>query len=250
MAVVSFLDAGIAHLAFNVKFRQASMEARTDGYLYGPTGGDEEFAIVETKTHQRKKSTQKGRQIYMQESAEMVAWILKDECKVPLDNQRLLVAEDRDEIYLVWAPYDASYVDYLEGKPTSGNVFIAMNEIGPFKTQHGAHMRQAAEYMGSNYVTSLENSTQGIAGPCVTPAGVAISATAPQQAVLPPRAPAASEASPPTTVVYNVYAGVVNNSYYLHPTTSWAGANPPTRATTKRRRGRGKKPKKDNDERN
>ncbi|EAW25255.1 uncharacterized protein NFIA_107470 [Aspergillus fischeri NRRL 181] len=182
------------------------MEARTDGYLYGPTGGDEEFAIVETKTHQRKKSTQKGRQIYMQESAEMVAWILKDECKVPLDNQPPITEESQ--------------------APSAG---------AASKT---------------NYVTSLENSTQGIAGPCVTPAGVAISATAPQQAVLPPRAPAASEASPPTTVVYNVYAGVVNNSYYLHPTTSWAGANPPTRATTKRRRGRGKKPKKDNDERN
>jgi hypothetical protein len=62
--------------------------------------------------------------------------------------RRLLVAQDRDEIYLVWASYDASYVDYLEQKPTSGNVFMIMNEIGPFKPQHDAHMRQLAEYIG------------------------------------------------------------------------------------------------------
>lgn len=102
MALISFLDAvslnlpdykckwGIARLAFKVDFHRASMEARTDGYLYGPTGGDEAFAIVETKAHQRKKTTKTGGQVYMQESAEMVAWILKDESeerKVPLDNQ-------------------------------------------------------------------------------------------------------------------------------------------------------------------
>ncbi|GAQ08026.1 hypothetical protein ALT_5347 [Aspergillus lentulus] len=178
MALISFLDAvslnlpdykckwGIARLAFKVDFHRASMKARTDGYLYGPTGGDEAFAIVETKAHQRKKTTKTGGQVYMQESAEMVAWILKDESeerKVPLDNQRLLVAQDREEIYLVWASYDASYVDYLEGKPTSGNVFMTMNEIGPFKTQDDAHMRQLAEYIGcfcSQITARIERSSQ------------------------------------------------------------------------------------------
>jgi hypothetical protein len=92
----------------------------------------------------------------MQKSAEMVAWIRKDEREgrkvmdtyTLVSLRRLLVAQDRDEIYLVWASYDASYVDYLEQKPTSGNVFMIMNEIGPFKTQHDAHMRQLAEYIG------------------------------------------------------------------------------------------------------
>ncbi|KAF7184776.1 hypothetical protein CNMCM7691_006334 [Aspergillus felis] len=62
-ALMAFLDAvalnilnnkctwGIRHLAFKVEFKKATMESRTDGYLYGPEGGDEAFAIVETKAH-------------------------------------------------------------------------------------------------------------------------------------------------------------------------------------------------------
>ncbi|GFF29136.1 hypothetical protein IFM51744_00753 [Aspergillus udagawae] len=100
-ALMAFLDAvalnipnnkctwGIRRLAFKVEFKKATMESRTDGYLYGPEGGDEAFAIVETKAHPRKRRD-RGLEIYMQESAEMVAWIRRDARagrKVPLDNQ-------------------------------------------------------------------------------------------------------------------------------------------------------------------
>ncbi|GIJ82211.1 hypothetical protein Asppvi_000717 [Aspergillus pseudoviridinutans] len=161
-ALMAFLDAvalnipnnkctwGIRRLAFKVEFKKATMESRTDGYLYGPQGGDEAFAIVETKAHPRKRWG-KGLEIYMQESAEMVAWIRRDARagrKVPLDNQRLLVSQDRHEIYLTWASYDASYVDYLEDKETTDDPFLVMQEIGPFDIREHNHMRKLALYIG------------------------------------------------------------------------------------------------------
>jgi hypothetical protein len=88
-ALITFLDAvtvnlpevkchwGIRRLPFKVQFALASMEAHTDGYLYGLKANDEAFAIVETKAHLRKRRFE-GTRIYMQESAEMVAWIFRD----------------------------------------------------------------------------------------------------------------------------------------------------------------------------
>ncbi|GIC91047.1 uncharacterized protein Aud_007488 [Aspergillus udagawae] len=161
-ALMAFLDAvalnipnnkctwGIRRLAFKVEFKKATMESRTDGYLYGPEGGDEAFAIVETKAHPRKRRD-RGLEIYMQESAEMVAWIRRDARagrKVPLDNQRLLVSQDRHEIYLTWASYNASYVDYLEDKEPTANTFLVMQEIGPFDIREHKHMRKLALYIG------------------------------------------------------------------------------------------------------
>lgn len=87
-ALITFLDAvtvnlpevkchwGIGRLAFKVEFNKASMEVRTDGYLHG-LNTDEAFAIVETKAHLREREGN-GSRIYMQESAEMVAWIFRD----------------------------------------------------------------------------------------------------------------------------------------------------------------------------
>ncbi|PKX92916.1 uncharacterized protein P174DRAFT_216266 [Aspergillus novofumigatus IBT 16806] len=88
-ALITFLDAvtvnlpevkrhwGIRRFPFKVQFALASMEAHTDGYLYGLKANDEAFAIVETKAHLRKRNSE-GARIYMQESAEMVAWIFRD----------------------------------------------------------------------------------------------------------------------------------------------------------------------------
>jgi hypothetical protein len=69
----------LARLAFKVKFDKAAMEARTDGYLQGPYGGDEAFAIVEVEPHTRDRISAPGRSLYKQESAEMISWILRDE---------------------------------------------------------------------------------------------------------------------------------------------------------------------------
>ncbi|RHZ60132.1 uncharacterized protein CDV56_108760 [Aspergillus thermomutatus] len=129
MALIAFLDAvtlntpnhkcywGIRRLPFKVKFDQASIEARTDGYLPNRARDEEAFAIVETKARLRQKGDQRDCEIYMQESAEMVVWILKDKREgrtVRLNNQRLLVSQDRHKIYLTWASYNASYVDYAQ----------------------------------------------------------------------------------------------------------------------------------------
>ncbi|GIK03496.1 hypothetical protein Aspvir_007568 [Aspergillus viridinutans] len=101
-ALITFLDAvtvnlpevkchwGIRRLPFKVEFALASMEAHTDGYLYGLKANNEAFAIVETKAHSRKRRGE-GSRIYMQESAEMVAWIFRDANdgrEVPLKDNR------------------------------------------------------------------------------------------------------------------------------------------------------------------
>ncbi|RHZ43666.1 hypothetical protein CDV55_100036 [Aspergillus turcosus] len=163
-ALMAFLDAvtenlpednchwGIRRLALKAEFKIASMEARTDGYLYGPkfTKGDA-FAIVETKAHIRDR-TREGSRIYMQESAEMVAWIFRDAREgriVPLPrNQRLLVSQDRHEIWLTSAIYHNSYVEYLRNPNFGGRPFLEMEEVGPFNTLDSENMRLLAQFIG------------------------------------------------------------------------------------------------------
>ncbi|KAF7121679.1 hypothetical protein CNMCM5793_009151 [Aspergillus hiratsukae] len=81
---------------------QASMETRTDGRMYRPNGVEEAFAVMETKAYIRKRSGQKGCEIYMQQSAGMGTWILKDKRKghtVPLNNQSLTKCHDAITIF-------------------------------------------------------------------------------------------------------------------------------------------------------
>lgn len=65
--------------------------------------------------------------------------------------RRLLVSQDRDEIYLTWASYNDDYVKYLTDPTFDGSLgwpFLEMNEIGPFMTRNHRHMRRLAQYIG------------------------------------------------------------------------------------------------------
>jgi hypothetical protein len=84
-AILLFLDALTVHFslstswtlhrrAFTAKFQNASFEARTDGYLKDKNSGKVR-AIVEVKPAVRDKAP---RRIRMQESAQMVGWILNE----------------------------------------------------------------------------------------------------------------------------------------------------------------------------
>jgi hypothetical protein len=52
----------------------------------------------------------------MQESAEMAAWMLRTSPNLELFNgHRILIAQDRHEIFLVFASCHADYLKYLKG---------------------------------------------------------------------------------------------------------------------------------------
>ena len=52
----------------------------------------------------------------MQESAEMAAWMLRTSPNLELFNgHRILIAQDRHEIFLVFASCHADYLEYLKG---------------------------------------------------------------------------------------------------------------------------------------
>ena len=98
----------------------------------------------------------------MQEGAQMAAWIASDKdergCQMTSegDRRRILVSQDRDEIYVTFATYDESYIEYiLQGekkvnplrkavKNITGDKessFLTMHEYGPFITNAPNHMR-------------------------------------------------------------------------------------------------------------
>ncbi|PLB52252.1 hypothetical protein P170DRAFT_472159 [Aspergillus steynii IBT 23096] len=143
-------------IGFRVDFETASMEARTDGYL-GLRGGsneEETFAILEAKSRVRTRKADEH-SIYFQESAELVCWIKHDQKesrKYGLPalktgyHSRLLIAQDRHEIYVVIATYDDTYIQYLNGEEVPSSCFMTMQEYGPFNTMFGNNMRRFAEF--------------------------------------------------------------------------------------------------------
>ncbi|KAK2811373.1 hypothetical protein FQN50_002251 [Emmonsiellopsis sp. PD_5] len=142
-ALIDFLNAFIIHFGFPVywtlyrksftaNFKNGSFEARTDGCL--ESVGSKIYAIVEAKPMLRFKELDR---ISMQEAAEMVAWI---KCDPDPDDfgsscgRRILISQDRHEIYLTFAEYSADYVKYLNGTlgPNESPGFLMMYEFGPW----------------------------------------------------------------------------------------------------------------------
>ncbi|KAI9367111.1 hypothetical protein BJX61DRAFT_538326 [Aspergillus egyptiacus] len=90
----------------------------------------------------------KESQIRMQESAQMVAW-LKQYPNTPssgLRYRRIHIAQDKHEIFLIFAEFDPEYVEYLDGKtdPHSGDKksFMTLHEVGPFSTTKRSDMNE------------------------------------------------------------------------------------------------------------
>ncbi|KAI0429810.1 hypothetical protein F5Y09DRAFT_309437 [Xylaria sp. FL1042] len=136
----------IAHDRQRVK----TYEARVDGYLKRRRD-EKPLAIIEVKPFAR---SQKKQAIRMQESAQMAAWINQyrpDMSKLSDKKQkmsRLLISQDRHQIYLNFASFNADYVDYIcdkQGIDLDAVSLLQMNEYGPFDVGIQSDMSQLGE---------------------------------------------------------------------------------------------------------
>ncbi|OJD10982.1 hypothetical protein ACJ73_09640 [Blastomyces percursus] len=122
-------------------------EARTDGHLSLPNDSNSK-AIVEVKPTMRGESPR----VRMQETAQMAAWIHVERGtiggKKPEEERfrRLLLSQDRHEIYIILADYDADYVDYLTNpnRDSACQSFLTMNEFGPWDISDAGAVEEIA----------------------------------------------------------------------------------------------------------
>lgn len=56
-------------------------------------------------------------------------------------NSRVLVSQDRDEIFITLAQYHRDYVNYLQGKQATKGSFLKMWLFGPYKINQPLQMR-------------------------------------------------------------------------------------------------------------
>lgn len=197
-ALIDLLEGITLYLPFEARwtlhrhaFKFDDWEARVDGYLESRTGVP--LAIVEVKSRQRETYSEMSR-IRMQEGAQMAAWIASDTAedgcvKYASQRRRILISQDRDEIYFTFARYDEAYIDYIRhgdrvtssssSSKTKGGLFsrlgksskndkgkarqskeddgddgfLIMYEFGPFMTENPNHMR----YLGWMVVLILSD---------------------------------------------------------------------------------------------
>ncbi|OJD21249.1 hypothetical protein ACJ73_07409 [Blastomyces percursus] len=123
--------------------KKSLYEARTDGHFSLITEDTpRSLSILEVKAQARKESKP-----WMQESAQMAAWIY-DEPYAGNDSvqnfRRCMITQDRHEIYLIIATYDENYVAYLQEKPLAkgADSFLQMHQIGPFTPTAEGHMER------------------------------------------------------------------------------------------------------------
>ena len=171
----------LSRRAFSLRNRSKDdvkvFEARVDGCLRSRRI-DRTLAIIEVKPHVRyPKNSDKS--VRLQEAGQLAAWI-SDEPPVRLrpgdkawfvttepmftasiltTNSRLMISQDRHEIYLNFATFDSKYVNYVQNireAPTQPKVpglkgkqpeaaspersFLNITEYGPFDTRNKNHM--------------------------------------------------------------------------------------------------------------
>lgn len=68
------------------------------------------------------------------------------------EHSRLLIAQDRQEIYVIVATYDKDYFSYLKGKHRQGQAahkksFLMMEEYGPFNVEKRSQMDMLGKIM-------------------------------------------------------------------------------------------------------
>ncbi|KEZ46422.1 hypothetical protein SAPIO_CDS0745 [Scedosporium apiospermum] len=151
-------DWSLSRMAFSVSDEaQGSkkiFEARVDGVLR-MRKGREVKAIAEVKPYLRHQK--KYNDVRMQEAAQMAAWICTnppanlDELRANKKKKatRLLISQDRHEIYVNFATFGAAYVDYIRGSPSfdETEAFLTIQETGPYNVDNHKHMRNLATLM-------------------------------------------------------------------------------------------------------
>ncbi|OJJ47989.1 hypothetical protein ASPZODRAFT_131631 [Penicilliopsis zonata CBS 506.65] len=150
-ALLVFLDSITLHfnlsvswslhrIALTAEFTNAKFEARTDGYLADRNGDIK--AIIEVKPVLRQM---KEPQIRIQESHQIVAGLLTDyNSSFPArrNKPRIIISQDRHEIYISIAEYNADYINYLQTGDTRNNPFLVVHEFGPWNTNNPASMAE------------------------------------------------------------------------------------------------------------
>ncbi|RJE24327.1 hypothetical protein PHISCL_03332 [Aspergillus sclerotialis] len=111
-------------------------EARTDGFL-SDRYNRHIYSIIEVKAAQR---SQKMFDIFMQESAQVVAWILSQPNEsLKLRGRCFQVLQDRHEIYINFAEFGEKYLHYERGQEVDlddndPESFMNISQIGPYST--------------------------------------------------------------------------------------------------------------------
>ena len=64
-------------------------------------------------------------------------------------SRRMLISQDKDEVWITLAEFDASYVEYIcNGTiPKGDKGFLEMQELGPFPTENRKYMDYLAKYI-------------------------------------------------------------------------------------------------------
>ena len=59
--------------------------------------------------------------------------------------RRLIISQDKDDIYMTFAEFDAAYTKYITtGQADDDEPFLKMYEFGPYNTNNPRHMRAVA----------------------------------------------------------------------------------------------------------
>ncbi|KAF4457457.1 hypothetical protein F53441_507 [Fusarium austroafricanum] len=124
--------------------KKKAYEARVDGLFR--INGKGTRAIVEVKPFVRNASAATLDGVRMQETAQMAAWIAQHPPLPTKSNTftRLLVSQDRGEVYLIIADFNLQYVECICAPGRNGDKpsFLEMNEYGPFFVEDPDHMKQ------------------------------------------------------------------------------------------------------------
>ncbi|KAL8290732.1 hypothetical protein RB597_008807 [Gaeumannomyces tritici] len=120
-------------------------EARVDGYF--ETHSREIAAIVEAKSALRESTREK---IRMQEASQFAAWINQhppQQYQKDGTARRLMISQDRHEIYVTVGTFTPGYVAYITNSPqtkprtrSQSLEFLNLTEYGPFSTIKDKHM--------------------------------------------------------------------------------------------------------------
>ncbi|KAJ9315130.1 hypothetical protein DTO271D3_4583 [Paecilomyces variotii] len=118
------------HVRMTAKFGLAKFTAITDGALQ-KLASNMNLAILEVKKRDRKKGKDL---IQMQEGAEFVAWLKT--CAIHqryLNGYPFMLSQDREKLFVTFAIYDKSYLNYLKGRKAeiTSTTYLTLQAYGP-----------------------------------------------------------------------------------------------------------------------
>lgn len=75
---------------------------------------------------------------------------------------RLLIAQDREEVYLIVSSFNADYVKYVHGKAPGSESVLTMREYGPFNITEQGEVKFLGEIVLAYALQGLSGKTHGI----------------------------------------------------------------------------------------